>query len=70
MAALADEIFVAHAAPQSQTEQFCRAVLSWGKPLYTLASDANAHLITLGVQPLQPPEARGLWETLRSREGR
>lgn len=63
VAALADAIFVAHAAPQSQTEQFCREVLAWGKPLYTLASDANAHLLTLGVKPLQPHEARELWES-------
>lgn len=50
VAALADEIFVAHAAPQSQTERFCRDVLTWGKPLYTLDSDANARLIALGAR--------------------
>lgn len=52
-AALADVIFLAHAAPQSQTERFCREVLSWGKTLYTLDSDANARLIALGALRLR-----------------
>lgn len=50
VAALADEIFVAHAAPQSQTEQFCCEVLAWGKTLHTLDSDANANLIAFGAK--------------------
>ncbi len=63
VAALADTLFVAHAAPQSHTEQFCREVLSWGKTLYTLDSDTNTRLITLGAKPLRPQEARHLWST-------
>jgi len=54
VAALADEIFVAHAVPNSKTEQFCREVLAWRKPLYTLKSDANANLIALGAKPVSP----------------
>ena len=54
VAALADEIFVAHAEPNSKTEQFCREVLAWQKPLYTLKSDANANLIALGAKPVSP----------------
>ena len=54
VAALADEIFVAHAEPNSKTEQFCREVLTWRKPLYTLKSDANANLIALGAKPVSP----------------
>jgi len=53
VAALADLIFVAHASPNSKTEQFCRELLTWGKPLYTLASDANANLIKLGAKPME-----------------
>jgi predicted Rossmann fold nucleotide-binding protein DprA/Smf involved in DNA uptake len=49
VAALADQIFVAYAEPNSKTEQFCREVLAWGKPLYTLESDANARLVALGA---------------------
>jgi len=54
VAALADEIFVAHAEPNSKTKQFCREVLAWQKPLYTLKSDANANLIALGAKPVSP----------------
>jgi predicted Rossmann fold nucleotide-binding protein DprA/Smf involved in DNA uptake len=52
VAALADTILVAHASPNSKTERFCHEVLSWGKPLYTLESDANINLIRLGVKPI------------------
>jgi predicted Rossmann fold nucleotide-binding protein DprA/Smf involved in DNA uptake len=33
IAALTDQVFVAHAAPGSKTGQFCRELLRWGKPL-------------------------------------
>jgi len=52
VAALADAICVAHAALNSKTEQFCREVLAWRKPLYTLKNDANATLVALGAKPL------------------
>jgi len=52
VAALADTILVAHASPNSKTERFCHEVLSWGKPLYTLESDANINLIRLGMKPI------------------
>ena len=54
VAALADEIFVAHAEPKSKTEQYCREVLTWRRPLYTLDSNANANLIALGAKPVSP----------------
>lgn len=57
VAALADRIVVAHAAPGSKTERLCRAVIGWGKPVFTLASPANAHLLALGAQPLTPETA-------------
>lgn len=53
VAALADEVFVVHAAPGSKTEHFCRDVLSWGKPLLTLESDENVHLFSLGAKPFK-----------------
>ena len=56
VAALAGRIFVAYAEPTGKTEQFCRDVLAWRKPLYTFADDANANLIALGAQPLCPEE--------------
>jgi predicted Rossmann fold nucleotide-binding protein DprA/Smf involved in DNA uptake len=54
VAALADAIFVAHAASSSKTEQFCHDMLTLGKPLLTLASDENTGLLTLGARPVQP----------------
>jgi len=54
VAALADQVFVAYAEQGSKTEQFCGEVLAWGKPLYTLESDANAHLMALGARLVRP----------------
>ncbi|MBI2849380.1 MAG: DNA-processing protein DprA [Chloroflexi bacterium] len=54
VAALAGRIFVAHAEPASKTEAFCREVIGWGKPLYTLDSDANQNLIALGARRISP----------------
>ena len=63
VAALADAIFVPHAAPHSKTEQFCHDILTWGKPLYTLEADANTGLITLGAQELRPNTAEATLRT-------
>ncbi len=52
VAALADREFIAHAAPGSKTEALCREIVEWGKSLYTLPCDDNAHLIALGARPL------------------
>jgi len=47
VAALADAVFVAYAEPRGKMEQLCHRVLAWKKPLCTLESNANAHLIAL-----------------------
>jgi len=52
VAALADVIFIAHASPNSKTEAFCRELLSWGKPDYTLESDSNTNIINMGAKPV------------------
>src|SRR5207248_9104012 len=41
VAALAEQVFVAHAAAGSKTEQLCRELLANGKPVWTLAGGAN-----------------------------
>lgn len=56
VAALADALFVAYAAPQSKTEIFCEEIISWGKPVYTLKSDLNKKLIEMGVIPVSPEQ--------------
>jgi predicted Rossmann fold nucleotide-binding protein DprA/Smf involved in DNA uptake len=59
VAALADTVIVAYAEPNGKMEQLCREVLAWGKPLYTLADDANGHLIALGAKPVPPDNPAG-----------
>jgi predicted Rossmann fold nucleotide-binding protein DprA/Smf involved in DNA uptake len=57
VAALADVVFVAHAAPSSKTAEFCREAWVSGKAMYTLDNPANAELISLGARPVTPVEA-------------
>jgi predicted Rossmann fold nucleotide-binding protein DprA/Smf involved in DNA uptake len=52
VAALADRILIVHAPAESKTEQLCRELISWGKPVYTLESEANHNLFKLGVKPI------------------
>ena len=52
VAALADEVLIAHAQPGSKTEQLAQEVLGWGKQVYTLDHPANEHLLALGVKLL------------------
>jgi predicted Rossmann fold nucleotide-binding protein DprA/Smf involved in DNA uptake len=53
VASVADRVFVAHAAPGSKTEVFCREVLSSGKPLLTFEAEENKELFKLGALPLR-----------------
>ena len=52
VAALSVVIFVAHAEPSSKTEELCRQILSWQKPIYTFESDYNKNLIKMGARPV------------------
>ncbi|MGE0824006.1 MAG: DNA-processing protein DprA [Candidatus Binatia bacterium] len=54
IAALADVLFIAHAARGGKTEQFCRAVLGQGKQVLTLDLPDNAHLFALGISIIRP----------------
>jgi predicted Rossmann fold nucleotide-binding protein DprA/Smf involved in DNA uptake len=49
VAAIADEIFVAHAEAGSKTEAFCRECLRSGKRVYLPADDHHASLFVLGA---------------------
>jgi predicted Rossmann fold nucleotide-binding protein DprA/Smf involved in DNA uptake len=51
VAALADEVFIAYAAPGGKTESFCEKVLGWAKPLLTFDSPSNAALLSSGARP-------------------
>jgi predicted Rossmann fold nucleotide-binding protein DprA/Smf involved in DNA uptake len=50
VAALAEQIIVPHAAPDSKTFELCRLLISWGRPVHTLVNEANAALVKLGAQ--------------------
>lgn len=52
VAVLADRIFIVHAGMDSKTERLCRATLAWCKPVFTLDSPDNAHLVELGAVPV------------------
>jgi predicted Rossmann fold nucleotide-binding protein DprA/Smf involved in DNA uptake len=54
VAALAPEVFVAHAEPLSRTAILCDDVLKWGKKLYTVDNDANRELLALGAIQIDP----------------
>jgi len=53
MAAAADLVFVAYAAPGGKTEYLCEQVRKWGKPVWTFADAATAHLQKLGVRSIR-----------------
>jgi len=48
-------LLVVHANPGGQSEAAARQALAQAKPVLTLPSPHNAHLITLGVQPVPVP---------------
>lgn len=52
VAAMADTIFVAHAAPGGRTEQLCEEVVAWGTPVYTHEHEACANLSALGAKTM------------------
>jgi predicted Rossmann fold nucleotide-binding protein DprA/Smf involved in DNA uptake len=54
VAAVADELLIAHAEAGGKTEAFARVVAAWGKPLLTLADDTNTNLLALGATQLRP----------------
>ena len=59
---LADQVFIAHAAPGSKTEAFARKLADSGKPLLTLNSPANTNLVEMGAEVFDP--ARNLMELI------
>ena len=58
VAAVATRIFVYHAAPASNTEQFCRELVALGKHVLTFDSEANRNIIESGVTPVDLADIR------------
>lgn len=52
VAALADQILIVHAAKGSKLNRLAEKIISWGKPVFTLAGEVNNDLIKLGFKPL------------------
>ena len=52
VAALADILLIACAAPGGKLERFCQDIRSWGKPLFTLENSENARLLALGAKAI------------------
>jgi predicted Rossmann fold nucleotide-binding protein DprA/Smf involved in DNA uptake len=50
-AAACQRVLIIHAQPGGRTESLCRQAVAWGKQVYTLGDEANAHLLALGVEP-------------------
>ena len=53
VAALADKIFIAHAAEGSRTLDFAKTISEWDKPFFTFDTKANKSLLQLGAQPVE-----------------
>ena len=53
VAALANRLLIAHAEKGGKTEKLCKDTLAQGKPVFTLDSPDNAHLVELGVLPVR-----------------
>lgn len=54
VAFLADEVLFAYAEPGGKTEALAKKVIASGKPVLTLDSKENAHLVALGAKPILP----------------
>ena len=59
VANLAVQVFIAHAAPGSKTEDFARELADSGKPLLTLDSPANANLVEMGAEVIETEQTGG-----------
>ena len=60
VANLAHRILILHAAQGGKTEALCQQALAAAKPVYTLPSPHNAHLMALGAQPIPPDDPAAL----------
>ncbi len=54
VAALADKIYIAHAAEDSKTLKFAEQMIACGKPVFTFETPANEALFQLGTQRMEP----------------
>lgn len=60
VARLASRLLILHATPGGRVEALTREALAGGKPIYTVASVHNAHLVALGAQPITAQDMSAL----------
>ena len=60
VANLAVQVFIAHAAPGSKTENFARKLAASDKLLLTLDSPSNGNLTEMGAEALGPDQVGGM----------
>lgn len=60
VAGLADRLLIAHAGKGSKTKQLCKDALGEGKPVSAIDSPDNAHLMEIGIAPIQAENLRTL----------
>ena len=54
VADIATRVFIAHAAPDGNTEALARRIAASGKPILTIDSPANANLLAMGAEAIGP----------------
>lgn len=54
--ALAAGVFIIYATPGGTTATLCAEARAWGKPVWTLADDANAALVAMGARAVGPAD--------------
>jgi predicted Rossmann fold nucleotide-binding protein DprA/Smf involved in DNA uptake len=62
VAALADAVWVPHAAPGGKTWLTVRAALECGQPVFTLDDEANKTIHEIGAQPLPKLKDKPEWK--------
>ncbi len=40
---------IAYAEPEGKTEQLCREIFHWDKPLYTIDSNSNKNILSMAM---------------------
>lgn len=68
VAALAEKVLAAHAAPSSKIESLCREIIG-KRPLLTLDSDSNDNLLRLGAAPIKISDVQQLLKLSRPAVG-
>ena len=59
IAAIAEQVFIAHAPPKSKLESLARRLLARGKPVFVMNVAENAELLALGARGVNAEDVAG-----------